>query len=193
MQRYVYVLGGFLWAQLQISANPLNGDCRLKSSDLRPLLHLENPYFYNYRWDDKEKEEVFWRDPATRITIRQRACLRHHIIIEVWRSYEKLPPAGIQRSNVLWDLLDKLFWQLFEEAHPAQQVWLHTREVLHEKLFTKLVGAVIDAVYQEWSFISQLDSDKEGACIRLEMVRLIPSHPIARPRLPLYMDDAFVR
>lgn len=193
MQRCAYIIGGFLWAQLHISANPLDGDCRMKTAELSPLLPLDNPYFYHYRWDDKAKEEVFWRDPATRITIRQRACLRHHIIIEIWRSYEELPPAGMQRSNALWDLLDNLFWQLFEEVHPAQQVWLQTRQALREKLFTKLVGSVVDVVYQEWSLISQIDSDKEGGLIRLEMVRFIPSHPIARPGLPPYMDDAFIR
>ncbi len=79
-------------AQIQISQNPVTGDCRLSSDSLRPIVPLFWPYMRRYEWDPRTKTETLWLG-SYQMRIEKRACTRHHITYElhVPLSYPPLP------------------------------------------------------------------------------------------------------
>jgi hypothetical protein len=73
----------YTFAQIQISQNPLTGDCRLSPDSLRPIVPPLWPYMYRYEWDPRTKTETLYLSPQKQLRIEQRACNRHHITYEL--------------------------------------------------------------------------------------------------------------
>ena len=62
----------------------------MQESDLRPVIDRFNPFFVDHTWDSKDKLEVARLDDKRLITIRQKACLRHHILITMFIDKEEM-------------------------------------------------------------------------------------------------------
>nr|BAL55293.1 hypothetical protein HGMM_F25B04C36 [uncultured Bacteroidetes bacterium] len=178
-----------LFAQIQLSQNPVSGDCRLSSDSLRPLIPPHFPYLYQYAWDPVRKLETVWLSPTLKLQIEQRACLRHHITYEL-RVPPGYPfPTGLTRG--LMSLLDTVLTLL----HREDFAFLALKATIWPKLMSQAalrsLGDVVMLSYQEWSFLLQLDQDKQGPVVRLETIRYLSSQAIQRPGVPDYMDDGW--
>lgn len=178
-----------LFAQIQLSQNPMNGDCRLSSDSLRPITPAFFPYLYQYEWDPVRKLETLWLSPQIRLRIEQRACIRHHITYELRVPADYPLPQGFTRG--LMALLDTVLTLL----HREDFTFLAVKQALWPKLLQQAalrsVGEVIMLPYQEWSFLLRLDQDKQGPVIVLETIRYLSSQAIQRPGIPDYMDDGW--
>jgi len=178
-------------AQIQISQNPLTGDCRLPPDSLRPLVPLFWPYMYRYEWDPRTKTETLWLGPQQQVRIEQRACNRHHITYElrVPLNYPLYP--GLTKG--LFSLLDTFLVRL----HQDNPEFLALKDILLPRLLAQLearsLGEVAMLPYQEWNFLMQVDTDRTSAYIRLETIRYISSQAIRKPGIPDYLDDAWQR
>jgi hypothetical protein len=179
------------YAQIQISQNPITGDCRLSPDSLRPLVPLFWPYMYRYEWKPQTKTEVVWLSPERRLTIEQRACLRHHITYEL-RIPQTYPLNGGFTKGLMM-MLDTVLTRL----HDGDPAFLRLKGTIFPRLLDQLqmraLGEVAMVPYQEWNFLAQVDTDKGGAYIRLETIRYISMQAIQRPGVPDYMDDGWHR
>lgn len=184
-------LGGALSlrAQIQLSQNPVSGNCRLSPDSLRPLTPPAFPYLYQYEWDPVRKLETLWLSPTVRLRIEQRACVRHHITYELRLNPREPLPQGLTRG--LLARLDTVLSLLYRE-NPR---FLAIKDAIWPRLLQQAalrsLGEVIMLPYQEWSFLLQVDQDREGPVVRLETIEYLPSQAIQRPGVPDYMDDGW--
>ncbi|MCX7606853.1 MAG: hypothetical protein N2170_06285 [Bacteroidia bacterium] len=188
--RYLVALSpSFLFCQLQLSQNPVSGDCRMPPEALRPLTPSFFPYLYRYEWDPQRKLETIWLSPTLRLRIEQRACIRHHVTYELRVFTSQAFPHGLTRG--LLSLLDTVITLLHRNDFP----FLAVKNTLWPKLFQQAairsLGEVIMLPHQEWSFLLRVDQDKEGPVILLETIRYLSSQSIQRPGVPDYMDDGW--
>jgi len=195
MRHAIIALPFFLFtaglAQIQISQNPLTGDCRLSPDSLRPLVPLFWPYMYRYEWDPRTKTETLWLSPQQQVRIEQRACNRHHI------TYELRVPLNYPLQPGLTQGLVALMDTFLTRLHQENGEFLALKDTLLPRLLAQLqvrsVGAVAMIPYMEWNFLAQVDTDRASAYIRLETIRYISSQAIRKPGIPDYMDDAWQR
>jgi len=195
MRHAIIALPFFLFtaglAQIQISQNPLTGDCRLSPDSLRPLVPLFWPYMYRYEWDPRTKTETLWLSPQQQVRIEQRACNRHHI------TYELRVPLNYPLQPGLTQGLVALMDTFLTRLHQENGEFLALKDTLLPRLLAQLqvrsVGDVAMIPYLEWNFLAQVDTDRTSAYIRLETIRYISSQAIRKPGIPDYMDDAWQR
>jgi len=177
-------------AQLQISQNPVTGDCRLSMDSLRPIVPLFWPYMRRYEWDPRTKTETLWLGPY-QLRIEQRACTRHHI------TYELRVPLNYPLTPSLTQGLVSLLDTLLMRLHRENPEFLAIKDIVLPRLLAQLqvrsLGDVAMVPYQEWNFLAQIDTDRTSAYIRLETIRYISSQAIRKPGIPDYMDDAWQR
>lgn len=185
------LLGGVLplAAQIQLSQNPVSGACRLSPDSLRPLTPPFFPYLYKYEWDAVQKLETLWLSPTTRLRIEQRACVRHHITYELRLSTQEPLPQGLTRG--LFTRLDTILSLLHRENQRFLTIKAAIWPRLLQQAALRSLGEVIMLPYQEWSFLLQVDQDREGPVIRLETIEYLTSQAIQRPGVPDYMDDGW--
>lgn len=176
-------------AQLQLSQNPVSGDCRLSPDQLKPLTPIAFPYLYRYEWDPSRKLETLYLSPTLRIRIEQRACIRHHITYELSLPASHPFPQGFTRG--LMALLDTVLTLLhrnnFEFLAVKEAVW----PKLLQQAAVRSLGEVIMLPLQEWSFLLKVDQEKGYSIITLETIRYISSQAIVRPGVPDYLDDGW--
>lgn len=176
-------------AQLQLSQNPVSGDCRLSPDQLRPITPAAFPYLYRYEWEPARKLETLYLSPALRLRIEQRACIRHHITYELSVPVSYPFPQGFTRG--LMALLDTVLTLLhrdnFEFLAIKESVW----PKLLQQAAMRSLGEVIMLPLQEWSFLLRLDEEKGRAVITLETIRYLSSQAIVRPGVPDYLDDGW--
>lgn len=179
----------FLSAQLQLSQNPVSGDCRLTPDQLRPITPRAFPYLYRYEWDPVRKLETLELSPTLRLRIEQRACIRHHVTYELRVAAGYSFPQGFTRG--LMALLDTVLTLLhrdnFEFLALKETVW----PKLLQQAAMRSLGEVIMLPLQEWSFLLRLDEEKGQAVITLETIRYLSSQAIVRPGVPDYLDDGW--
>ncbi len=177
-------------AQLQISQNPMSGECRLSPDSLRPIVPLFWPYMRGYEWDSRTKTETVWLG-AYQVRIAQRACTRHHITYElrVPLSHPLSPSVTLGLASLLDTFLMRLHRDNAEFLAIKDTVWPR----LIDQLQIRSLGDVAMIPYQEWNFLAQIDTDRTSAYIRLETIRYISSQAIRKPGVPEYMDDAWQR
>lgn len=185
----VVALLSILSAQIQLSQNPVSGDCRLSPDSLQPITPAGFPYLYKYEWEPHRKLETLWLSPTVQLRIEQRACVRHHVTYELRLPPEHPLPKGL--THELMGLLDTVLTLL----HRDNYAFLALKKVIWPKALQQVsmrsVGEVIMLPYQEWSILLQLDQDARGSVVRLETVRYLSSQAIQRPGIPDYMDDGW--
>ncbi len=177
--------------QIQISQNSTQGPCHLSADSLRPITPSFWPYVYRYQWDPQQKTEILWLAPAVRLTIEQRACIRHHITYELRLPLDYPLAAGFTRGLLL--KLDTILTLLHRENPAFLRLKALVLPRLLEQLQLRAVGEVAMVPYQEWNFLAQVDTDKNGAFIRLEVIRYLSTQTIQRPGIPEYLDDGWQR
>jgi hypothetical protein len=177
------------FAQIQISQNPLTGDCRLSPDSLRPIVPPFWPYMYRYEWDPRTKTETLYLSPQKQLRIEQRACNRHHI------TYELRVPLTYPLTPSLTQGLVSLLDTILTRLHQDNPDFLTIKDLVLPRLLAQLqirsIGDVAMVPYQEWNFLAQIDTDRSSAYIRLETIRYISSQAIRKPGVPDYMDDAW--
>ncbi len=176
-------------AQLQLSQNPVSGDCRLSPDQLRPITPAAFPYLYRYEWDPTRKLETLYLSPALRLRIEQRACIRHHI------TYELSVPASYPLTQGFTRGLMALLDTVLTLLHRDNFEFLAIKETVWPKLLQQAamrsLGEVVMLPLQEWSFLLRLDEEKGRAVITLETIRYLSSQAIVRPGVPDYLDDGW--
>lgn len=179
------------FGQIQISQNATQGPCRLSPDSLGPITPLFWPYMYRYQWDPQRKVEVLWLSPQIKLTIEQRACIRHHITYEMRLPLDYPLVQGFTKG--LLYKLDTILTLLHQENVAFLRLKALVLPRLLEQLQLRAIGEVAMVPYQEWNFLAQVDTDKNSAFIRLETIRYLSSQTIQKPGIPEYLDDGWQR
>lgn len=192
-----WILGGFLFGFTELCAqvpseqlifkHDNSGECRVKQADIKPLIEGYNPFFYDHRWNDTTKMERAMLSPGRRVTIEQKACIRHHYYITLDLSKEIIPADAEPFFVVeLFNLMNRIYFNqidYFSFKNEFEKTFIEQYEKAGNNLSFNF--PLVDR-----TFICQiLHEPKQSASIQLEIVRYLLRENIKLPGVPPYMDD----
>ncbi|MCS7162636.1 MAG: hypothetical protein NZ958_04840 [Bacteroidia bacterium] len=183
------LLSLLLLSQIQLSQNPVTGNCRLTPDQLTPIIPAFFPYLYRYEWDNQNKLETLWLSSGVRLQIQQRACIRHHITYELRLPASYPLPQGFTQG--LMGMLDTLLTLIYRDNFSFLALKTEIWPKLMQQAALRSLGEIIMLHAQEWSFLLRLDQRDGFSTATLETIRYISSQSVQRPGVPDYMDDGW--
>lgn len=185
------ICGGSLWAQVEVGRpdNIPEGGCRLTADDMVPLVGIENPFFFDHRWDNQAKTESGYLSPERHVHIKQHGCLRHHREI----TYSILPAAcrpGDKNFYAveLLNLMNRLFYN-------SDEYW-RMKRAFEQAFIRKFAVAGLFTPFNfqlnEYTFLCEFEyDDRTGAVLKLEMINLVNQFKMKKKGVPEYKDDGW--
>ncbi len=165
------------------------GDCRLPESSLTPIIDKFNPFFSDHTWDKNEILEVARLDDKRLITIRQKSCLRHHVLITMF-----MEASEIKDENRFWitEVLVMLKRIFFNDPEYMKYKRLFEQEFIRVFLLNG-TNVLFNFPLGERSFICKVEHGPWGARIKMESVKFILKEKIRRPGIPREEDDGWIK
>ena len=164
-------------------------DCKMDETKLEPVIDKYNPFFTDHTWENESKTETARLDPWRLVMIRQKGCIRHHILVTLM-----LDASQIESSDKFWVgegvvLMKRIFFG--DKDFPLY------RRQFEEQFVKSYVEAGINEVFNfpigERTFIGKVEVGEWGGKIRLEIVRFIISEKIRMPGIERGADDGWFR
>jgi len=163
-------------------------DCKMKFSELQPIIERHNPFFADHSWNNDIKLETAIPGPGKKLTIEQEACIRHHIYVKL--SFESYLVA--KADTVFWitetlNLMNKLFFNQPDYQSFRKEFEYQLMESVHE------AGPYVTSSFPvvERTFIFNVDKGDWGAKINLEIVRYLFQDKIRKPGINPKDDDGY--
>lgn len=163
-------------------------DCTMKESELKPIIDRFNPFFTDHSWDDATKTETTRLDPFRLLIIRQKCCIRHHILFSL-----HIDPGVIQNTDKFW---------ITEALVMLKRVYFYDTEYIlfknqFETEFIRQflahgVNSSFNFPINERTFICKVETGEWGAKVKVESVRYIIKGTIKQPGIPRAQDDGWL-
>ena len=164
-------------------------DCRMKESEIVPVIDRFNPFFVDHTWESFDKLEVARLDDKRLITIRQKACLRHHILITMFIDQTEINDDPRFWITEVLVMMKRIF---FNNPEYMKYKRLFENEFIRVFLLSG-TNAMFNFPLGERSFICKVETGDWGAKVKVEVVRFIIREKIRRPGIPREMDDGWFK
>lgn len=174
---------------LALSATSLSAqiDCRMHEDELVAVVSKFNPFFTDHSWDDASKTETARMDPERLLVIRQKACLRHHVLFNLI-----IDASAVENDDRFW---------ITETLVMMKRVYFDDSEYLDyktkfEKAFVRQfqangVNTNFTFPVDDRSFICRIEFDDWGAKIKVESVKFILQEHVKQPGIDRRQDDGW--
>jgi hypothetical protein len=163
-------------------------DCTMTEADLKPIVDRFNPFFTDHSWDPETQTETARLDPFRLLIIRQKACIRHHILFSL-----HIDPSVIQDNERFW---------ITEALVMMKRVYFYDTEYIlfknqFENEFIRQflshgVNNSFNFPINERTFICKVETGDWGAKVKVESVRYIIKGTVKRPGIPRAQDDGWL-
>ena len=163
-------------------------DCTMTEADLKPIIDRFNPFFTDHSWDTETQTETARLDPFRLLIIRQKACIRHHILFSL-----HIDPSVIQNNDRFW---------ITEALVMLKRVYFYDTEYIlfkneFENEFIRQflahgVNSSFNFPIHERTFICKVETGDWGAKVKVESVRYIIKGNVKRPGIPRAQDDGWL-
>jgi hypothetical protein len=161
--------------------------CRMTADQILPIIDRYNPFFTDHTWDNDEKTETARMDPARTIVIRQKACLRHHILFSM-----HIDSSEIAYSDRFWisEVLVMLKRVYFNDLSYLEYKKNFEKEYIRQFLAAGL-NSSFNFIVNDRTFICEIETGEGGANVKLESVKFLLKEKIHRPGIAREMDDGW--
>lgn len=185
----IAVLSGFAsetQAQLKITYSD-DSRCRMHTSELKPIITPNNPFFNTHIWADDSKTEIAELSPDRTVQIIQEACLRHHARIRL----SILPEAVSDPKDLnfyvaeLFNLMNRIYF--YDVDYSAYR--LEFENLFIKNLSKNGLNTEFNFLISDYTFLCSLEGGNWGASINMEIVKLIHNEEIELPGVKEYTDD----
>lgn len=174
------LLSGTLTAQT-------SGECRMDESQIRPVIDRYNPFFTDHTWEDDTKTETARLDPSRVLIIKQKACLRHHILFAM-----HLEASEIEDNDRFWisEMLVMLKRVYFNDPN-----YLEYKKAFEKEYIRQFLAAGLNSTFtfpiDDRTFICRIDKGDWGAKIKLESVKFLLKEKVLQPGIAREKDDGW--
>lgn len=166
---------------------PAQSNCRMKRSQIVPIIDRYNPFFTDHTWEDETKTEVGRMDSYRLVVIKQKACMRHHVMFSML-----VDKAAIEKNYRFW---------VKEVLVMLKRVYFHntgflTYKAQFEKEFVRHfmangVNKTFTFPIDDRTFICKIENGSWGGKVQLEIVKLIMRARVKQPGISREKDDAW--
>lgn len=162
-------------------------DCRMTADQLRPIIDRYNPFFTDHTWEDDTKTETARLDPQRVLVIKQKACLRHHVLFSM-----HIEPTAIEDNDRYWisEVLVMLKRVYFNDPVYAEYKKSFEKEYIRQFLAAGL-NTTFTFPVDDRTFICRIEKGDWGAKVRLESVRLVLKEKVVQPGIAREKDDGW--
>jgi hypothetical protein len=176
-------LGGVQLAAAQAHES----DCRMSEEDLRPIIDRYNPFFTDRTWESDTKTETARLDPARLIVIRQKACIRHHVLFTM-----HIDPSVVEDTDRFWitEMLLMLKRVYFTDPEYVEYKVKFEKEYIRQFLAAGLNTSFTFPV-DDRTFICKVERGDWGAKVRVESVKFLLKEKVKQPGIAREKDDGW--
>lgn len=164
-----------------------NAQCRLPEESLTPIISKFNPFFTDHVWENDSKTETARMDPDRMVIIRQKSCLRHHVLFTLI-----IEKAAVEDNDRFW-ITEALV--LLKRAYFDQPEYLEYKTDF-EKAFVRQfqangVNTNFTFPVNDRTFICRIESEDWGAKIKVESVKFVLTEKVRQPGIAREEDDGW--
>lgn len=177
------------WFGMPGTVHAQGNDCRMKRSEIVPIIGRFNPFVTDHSWDDRNKTEIARLDANRLLVIKQKACLRHHILFTLY-----LDPSAVGDDNKFW--VTEVLVMMKKVYFDKMDYLSYKREFEVEFIKNFLSGGtnrMFNFPVNERTFICKIEKGSWGAKIKLEVVKLIIRENIKLPGISRQEDDGWFK
>jgi hypothetical protein len=162
-------------------------DCRMKPEQIVPIIDRYNPFFTDHTWEDEDKTETARFDPSRVVVIKQKACLRHHVLFAM-----HVDPSEIEDNDRFWisEMLMMMKRVYFNDPEYAEYKKSFEKEYIRQFLAAGL-NTTFTFPVDDRTFICRIDKGDWGAKVKLESVKFLLKEHVVQPGISRDKDDGW--
>lgn len=165
-------------------------DCRVKESDLQPIINRFNPFFTDHQWLDMMKQETARMDKYRLVLIGQEGCVRHHNHFSLFVARE-----AITKADSFWiEETVNLFRAVYYGKKEYRAFQKEFEETFAEKFLVYGVNKEFNFPVGTRNFICEIEipADKsKDASVRINMVEFVFEEKVVEARRNNAKDDGW--
>ncbi len=180
----------YIWLLVMLLAGRVAAqgeDCRMRPDQIVPIIDRYNPFFTDHTWEDEEKTETARFDPSRVVVIKQKACLRHHVLFAM-----HVDPSEIEDNDRFWisEMLMMMKRVYFNDAEYAEYKKSFEKEYIRQFLAAGL-NTTFTFPVDDRTFICRIDKGDWGAKVKLESVKFLLKEHVVQPGIARDKDDGW--
>lgn len=171
----------------KLAAQSTTSDCRMAPEQILPIIDRYNPFFTDHTWEDDTKTETARLDPSRVVVIKQKACLRHHVLFAM-----HVDPSEIEDNDRFWisEMLVMLKRVYFNDPTYVEYKKNFEKEYIRQFLANGLNNTFTFPL-DDRTFICRIDKGDWGAKVRLESVKFLLKEKVHQPGIAREKDDGW--
>ncbi|MFN8396470.1 MAG: hypothetical protein U0176_17735 [Bacteroidia bacterium] len=187
MNRHLSLIAAILLLCCGALSAQTSGDCRMDESQIRPVIDRYNPFFTDHTWEDDSKTETARLDPTRILIIKQKACLRHHVLFSM-----HVEASEIEDNDRFWisEMLVMLKRVYFNDPN-----YLEYKKAFEKEYIRQFLAAGLNSTFtfpiDDRTFICRIDKGDWGAKVKLESVKFLLKEKVIQPGIAREKDDGW--
>lgn len=172
----ILTTSGVVWSQ-----------CRMSEDDLRPIIDRYNPFFTDHTWEDGNKTEMARLDQFRLLIIRQKACLRHHVLFSM-----HVDPSVIKNTDRFW-IREMLV--MLKRVYFTDPTYLEYQKPFEKEFIRQFLAHGLNRTFtfpiNDRTFICIIEHGDWGAKLKMESVKFILAENVKQPGISRDKDDGW--
>ena len=161
--------------------------CRMKRSEIMPIIDRYNPFFTDHTWEDPSKTETARLDQFRLLVIRQKACLRHHILFSM-----HVDPSVVVNNDRFW-ITEMLV--MLKRVYFNSPSYLDYKKSFEKEFIRQFLAHGLNKTFtfpiNDRTFICLIEHGDWGAKLRMESVKFILRENVKQPGISREDDDGW--
>jgi hypothetical protein len=174
---------------LVLPAFAQDDDCRMQPEQIKPIIDRSNPFFTDHTWEDRNKTETARLDEARVLVIRQKACLRHHVLFSM-----HIDASAIEENDRFW--ISEMLVML-KRVYFNDPIYLEYKKDFEKEYIRQFLAAGLNRAFtfpiNDRTFICKIERGDWGAKIRLESVKFLLRERVLQPGIARDKDDGWYK
>ena len=174
---------------LLVGISQAQAQCRMTEDQLRPIIDRYNPFFTDHTWENDTKTEMARLDQFRLLIIRQKACLRHHVLFSM-----HVDPSVIQNTDRFW-IREMLV--MLKRVYFNDPIYLEYQQSFEKEFIRQFLAHGLNRTFtfpiNDRSFICLIEHGDWGAKLKMESVKFILAENVKQPGIAREKDDGWFK
>ncbi len=163
--------------------------CRMSEDELRPIIDRYNPFFTDHTWENSNKTETARLDQFRLLMIRQKACLRHHVLFSLY-----IDPGVIINTDRFW-IREMLL--MLKRVYFTDPTYLEYQRPFEKEFIRQFLAHGLNRPFtfpiNDWTFICVIEYGGSSAKLKMESVKFILAEDVKQPGISRDQDDGWFK
>lgn len=165
----------------------VKSQCRMTEDQLRPIIDRYNPFFTDHTWENSNKTEMARLDQFRLLMIRQKACLRHHVLFSM-----HIDPSVITNTDRFW-IREMLV--MLKRVYFTDPTYLEYQAPFEKEFIRQFLAHGLNRTFtfpiNDRTFICVIEHGDWGAKLKMESVKFILAENVKQPGISRDQDDGW--